>query len=161
MADLTERQIVAHDCAVAAHRLMASLGRGDVSAWLDLDVTMAQFKALMTVAMRGPLSVGALARSLGIAEPSTSLLVDRLEDHGLARRGTDPDDRRRTLVTPTDEAMTLLDRLQQGRRERFVELIGALDDDDLSALTRGIGALSRLAESPSAVQTTTDTPEAG
>jgi DNA-binding MarR family transcriptional regulator len=146
MTDSEQRCALADECAGAAHRLMAALARTDAPAWLHLEISMAQFKALMAIATRGPLMVGALARALGISEPSASLLVDRLEEHELARREIDPEDRRRTLVVPTTTAIELLERLQQGRRERFAELIGDLSDDELAALRLGISALARAAE---------------
>jgi DNA-binding MarR family transcriptional regulator len=140
---------------------MAALARRDAPAWLDLDITMAQFKALMAIASRGPLMVGALGRALGISEPSASLLVDKLEEHHLARREVDPGDRRRTLVLPTDAAGRLLGRLQQGRREAFVELVADLDDDELAALCRGMSALVRVAEQQAAEKQSAEKQAAG
>ncbi len=102
---------------------------------------MGQVKAMMALSAPGPLSVGGIARRLGIAEPSASLLVDRLQAHGLATRSTDATDRRRTLVELTDEAKGLVARLQEVRDERLVELIAKLDDADLRALERGMKAL--------------------
>lgn len=147
--DLTpgeRREQVTRECAAVAHRLMAALARQDAPAWLDLDITMAQFKALMALASRGPLMVGALGRMLGISEPSASLLVDKLEEHELARRETDPEDRRRTRVSLTAAAGDLLGRLHEGRRETFAALVADLSDDELAALSRGIAALTRAAE---------------
>jgi DNA-binding MarR family transcriptional regulator len=146
MTDTARREALAHDCAGVAHRLMATLARKDAPAWLDLDITMAQLKALMAIATRGPLMVGALGRALGITEPSASLLVDRLEEQGLAQRRIDPADRRRTLVLPTVAATDLLERLQQGRREAFVALVADLSDDELAALNLGVNALARAAD---------------
>lgn len=142
-----DRCRLADECAGAAHRLMSALTRTDAQAWLHLDISMAQFKALVAIANRGPLMVGVLGRALGISEPSASLLVDKLEENELAHREIDPEDRRRTLVHPTTAATELLERLQQGRRERFAELVADLSDDELAAISLGMGALARVAES--------------
>ena len=72
---------------------------------------MGQLKAMMALQARGPQSVGWLGRTLGIAEPSASLLVDKLAEKGLVVRGRDADDRRRTIVTPTAAGRDVLREL--------------------------------------------------
>ena len=119
--------------------------RGGGAAWLELDLTMAQLKAMMALSALGPLSVGGLGRRLGMAEPSASLLVDKLHAQDLVARRGDPSDRRRTLVELTENAQALVARLQEVRDERLTELLARLDDDDLRALERGILALERAA----------------
>jgi DNA-binding MarR family transcriptional regulator len=126
-------------------RRLAALMRGGGSPWLELELPMGQFKAMMALSALGPLSVGRLARRLGIAEPSASLLVDKLQTQGLVVRSTDAADRRRTLVELTDEARALVARLQEVRDERLAELLAGLDDDDLQALHQGMQALVRAA----------------
>ena len=48
----------------------------------------------------GPMTVGRLARLAGLTPSSITGVVDRLERAGLARRESDPQDRRRVLVMP-------------------------------------------------------------
>jgi DNA-binding MarR family transcriptional regulator len=131
-------------CLDVARRL-AALTRGGGSPWLELELPMGQVKAIMALSSLEPLSVGRLARRLGIAEPSASLLVDRLQAQSLAVRSTDPADRRRTLVELTDEARALVARLREVRDERLLELLGVLDDDNLRALQQGMQALLEAA----------------
>jgi DNA-binding MarR family transcriptional regulator len=131
-------------CAALMRALMGTHARSDSSAWLDLEITMGQLKALMTLIVNGAQSVGELGRALGIAEPSASMLVDKLEEHGFATRATDSEDRRRTLVQPTTAAQDLFDHLQRGRNEQLAEWLGELGEDDLRALTQGLGALVRV-----------------
>ena len=52
----------------------------------------------------GPMTVGQLARLAGLTPSSITGVVDRLERAGLARRESDPQDRRRVLVTPLASA---------------------------------------------------------
>jgi DNA-binding MarR family transcriptional regulator len=131
-------------CLDAARRLTA-LMRGGGAPWLELDLTMAQLKAMMALSALGPLSVGRLGRRLGIAEPAASLLVDKLHSQDLVARRSDPSDRRRILVELSENAQALVARLQEVRDERLVELLSELDDDDLLALEQGIQALVRAA----------------
>jgi DNA-binding MarR family transcriptional regulator len=50
----------------------------------------------------GPLTLSQLAEANGLDAPYTTLVVDKLEAHGLVERRPHPDDRRRKLVTLTD-----------------------------------------------------------
>jgi DNA-binding MarR family transcriptional regulator len=101
------------------------------------------------VTSAGPQPVGELGRRLGISEPAASLLVDRLEERGLARRERDAQDRRRILVTATPAAEELAARLREGREGTLLAWLGALSDDELGGLTRGLRALLREATAAS------------
>ena len=110
-------------------------------SWLELDLTMGQVKGLWTLAGRGPLTVGEVGAALGVGKPAASTLVDRLVQLGLARREDDPADRRRTFVSLSRAGEDVIERLRQGRRARLREWFSRLDDDDLTALVRGLRAL--------------------
>jgi len=133
------------DCHDAAHEVFAALNRSAGPELLSLDLTMGQFKAMATLTINGPQPVGELGRRLGISEPAASLLVDKLEELGLAVRERDPQDRRRTLVTATAAAEELAARLRQGREEHILAWLGALSDEELDGLTRGFRGLMRVA----------------
>jgi DNA-binding MarR family transcriptional regulator len=49
----------------------------------------------------GPLTLSQLAEANGVDAPYATLIVDKLEAHGLVERRPHPDDRRRKLVTLT------------------------------------------------------------
>jgi len=129
------------ECMAALERLAAG-AKPPESEWLDLDMTMGQLKAMLVLTGQGSTTVGCLGRRLGIAEPSASLLADKLEERGLAQRMTDPTDRRRTLVAATEAGRQLIGRLQRVRDERMTEWLTRLSADDLHALLRGLNALT-------------------
>jgi DNA-binding MarR family transcriptional regulator len=130
----------------AALRRVAAQGRPQDSDWLALDLGMGQFKAMVVLSDQGRLTVGGLARTLNISEPSASLLVDKLATRGLVARDTDPGDRRRTLVVPTAEGDQLVGRLRRTREDQFAGLLGLLEVEDLRALLRGLEALADAVE---------------
>jgi DNA-binding MarR family transcriptional regulator len=140
------KQALIDECTAAVRRLTGMLARGAHPAWLDLDMTMGQLKAMMALVATGPKPVGELGRALDIAEPSASLLVDKLEAQGLATREADSGDRRRTLVKPTAAAQEIFDRLQQVRNEQLAVLLERLPDDELRAVAAGVRALERAAQ---------------
>ena len=144
MSSAERRRLVAQ-CHEAAHEVFAALNRSAGTELLSLDLTMGQFKAMVTVTTSGPQPVGELGRRLGISEPAASLLVDRLEERGLAARKRDQQDRRRTMVTATAAAEELASRLREGRGEHVLRWLGSLTDEELAGLTRGFRALLREA----------------
>ena len=70
------------------------------------------------------------------------MLVERLVQHGLADRREDPRDRRRALVALTADGESRLARLREGSQGHVRAWIGSLEDGDLAALARGLGALA-------------------
>ena len=140
------RDALLRDCVRDMKSFFHALSRADSQHWLGLEITMGQLKAMLALGVGGPLSVGELGRRLGISEPAASLLVDRLEEQGLATRGPDETDRRRTLVSLTDAAEQLGERLRHTHGELLDEYLDRLSDDELEALGRGLAALVRLGD---------------
>jgi DNA-binding MarR family transcriptional regulator len=134
-----------HQCTEAMVRL-ATVAKPEGSDWFELEMSMGQLKAVVALSCSGPLTVGGLARVLGLAEPSASILVDKLEKMGFAARETDPADRRRTPVAVTKAGLELVSRLRRIRDERLMSWLSELDDDSLSALLRGVTALLQVIE---------------
>ncbi|HEU0026036.1 MAG TPA: MarR family transcriptional regulator [Ktedonobacterales bacterium] len=113
--------------------------------WLSLDLSMGQLKALVTLTARRGMTVGEVAEALGVGKPAASMLVDRLTQHGYVTRHEDPNDRRRTVVTPTQAGEDLVTRLRQSGGERaLVRWLRQMAPDDLAALTRGARALAAI-----------------
>jgi DNA-binding MarR family transcriptional regulator len=72
-----------------------------VAARLRLGVTDAT--ALNCLGARGPMTAGELAEALSLTPGTITALLDRLATAGLARRATDPNDRRRVVVALTPD----------------------------------------------------------
>ncbi len=131
------------DEAVQAFQsLLQALHAGATSEWMDLHLTMPQLKGLFAIQRNGPLTVGLLAETLGIGLPAASQLVERLVQSGVAERNEDLSDRRRALVCLSPEGERLVVRLQQVSRDRLTKLLSVLEEDDLTALIRGLRALA-------------------
>ncbi len=138
-ASLIEQVLDAQD------RLMRALQRGAQPAWLDLDLTMMQLKALLVLHQARAMAVGQLGAALHIGRPAATLLVDALVRLALAERVEDEADRRRTLVSLTPRARDLVGQLYQGHRDRLEALLARLDDAQLAELSHGISALADAA----------------
>jgi DNA-binding MarR family transcriptional regulator len=127
------------------HFVYASLNQLSVPAWLRLDLTMAQFKALVAVERSSGIAVCKLGRELGIGESAASLLVDQLVRRDYLERTTDPTDRRRVLLSATAQATLLLQELRHGSEQTIKEWLSGLGDDHVAGLACGLGALTEAA----------------
>jgi DNA-binding MarR family transcriptional regulator len=88
----------------------------------------------------GPMTLSELAEANNLDAPYVTLIVDKLEAHGLVQRQPHPDDRRRKLVTLTaagHDAIATANSILL----RPPPAIGTLPADDLRQLT---GLLTRI-----------------
>ena len=134
----------------ARHAMMAP-------SWLQLHLTTVQLRALFALA-RQTVSVGELAGQLGIGKPAASILTEQLVQMALVQRMEDPEDRRRMLVSLTDEGEQAVTELVEGGRERFRSLLDRVSEEDLTALARGLQALTRAAAEIEPVPIADDNP---
>jgi DNA-binding MarR family transcriptional regulator len=85
-------------------------------AALDLGRGSGRVKSLMWLA-GGPMSLSGLAEAIGVDAPYATLIVDSLEERGLAERQPDPADRRRKIVTLTPAGNEAIEKLLRIERE--------------------------------------------
>jgi DNA-binding MarR family transcriptional regulator len=127
---------------------------GSTEEWLQLELTLAQVKALFVLhddsaqsrhVAPGLLTIGALAERLGVGVPTASHLVERLVQLGMVERREDETDRRRALVAPTPRATELVDRLRTLRIERMRRWLEKMDDQELRGCLTGLQGMLRVA----------------
>ena len=111
--------------------LFHSLNPGRDRAWLSVELTMPQLKALMCVAMNDGATSGQIAKRLGVGLSTITGIVDRLAEQNLVTRGEDTDDRRITRVRPTARGRTLVDELLRYRNEAITAVLSQLDAEQL------------------------------
>ncbi|MFJ7244308.1 MarR family winged helix-turn-helix transcriptional regulator [Kitasatospora sp. NPDC098652] len=78
------------------------------------------------------------------APNTVSGLLTRLMAAGLVDRGTDPRDRRRTVVQLTDEGHDHLTTWQHVKERRIGAAVDALDPGERTALTSALPAMNSL-----------------
>jgi DNA-binding MarR family transcriptional regulator len=128
--------------------LYVGLQELNMPVWLRLDLTMAQFRALVVVSRYAGSTVGELGGELSIGQSTASILADHLVCRGLVARVEDPADRRRALLSLTSAGETLLGELRHGNGQILKEWLAELADAELEGLARGLRALARAARPP-------------
>ena len=81
-----------------------------------LGVSAGDQRALALIGSHGPMAAGELAERTGLTPGAVTGMIDRLERAGLARRETDPADRRRVLVQATGSPWQVFDELAAAMR---------------------------------------------
>jgi len=132
--DLADRL---HSAAIHLLRLV----RGQDAA---TGVGPARLSALSVIVFGGPVSLNDLARAEQVRPPTMSRIVDALESDGLARRRTNPQDRRAVMIEATQKGAQIL---KEGRRRR-VELLaahlGRLSPAELSQIDNAVQAIQKV-----------------
>jgi DNA-binding MarR family transcriptional regulator len=125
------------------HRQMLALHAPEL---LELNLTLAQLKAVYLVVATGPIRMSALAVQLGTAISTTSGVVDRLVHAGVLARSEDPADRRQVLVAATPTAVRQLEEVSELGRDRMRELLDRLPTiNDIETVERAVRLLADAA----------------
>jgi DNA-binding MarR family transcriptional regulator len=97
-----------------------------------LGVNRTDARCLDILEQDGSMSAGALAQASRLTTGAITAVIDRLERAGYARRVSDPSDRRRVLVEPTDKASEAATELMaEPMRELYLPLASRYSDDEL------------------------------
>ncbi len=112
-------------------RRLRRLSHAEAWPWLDLELTMAQVRALHVIAAEGTSHGRCLAQALGVGAPAVSKIVDQLVERGLVARQEDADDRRIVWLHVTDEGQALVDQLSLSYLEGLRRVVESLDPDEL------------------------------
>ena len=93
---------------------------------------------LLEEAGSGTLSMGQIARELGVSLPTTSSLVDRLQREGMVARVVDDRDRRVVLVHLTRKGRTVSQRMERLLTDLITRLLADLTEAEQESLAHGV-----------------------
>jgi len=109
-------------------------------------LTPAQLSALGVVARKGPLRLSELAEIESVNPTMLSRVVAALDEAGLIRRRTDPDDRRAGLLEVTASGRRTHDRLRAERGRVLMTGLERLSPEDVVAVEAALPALEALVD---------------
>ena len=107
-------------------------------------LTPARLSALSVLVFGGPCTLGALARTEGVAAPTMTGVVRGLVELGLATSETHPDSGRQVLVSATPAGEELMHEAAARRRAVIVEALRALPVEERRAVVGAAPALRDL-----------------
>ena len=130
------------DAVLTASRSLIAVATRSPGAAAE-EVTIAQYRALVVLASRGPQRMVDLAAALDVAPSTAGRMCDRLVRRGLIRRHRARADRRAVLVSVTAAGRLVVDQATARRRALIGEILGRLPASRQHAVA---GALAAFAD---------------
>jgi len=113
------------DAVVGASRALVAIAARSLGAAGD-EVTLAQYRALVVLASRGPQRVIDLAGFLDVNASTATRMCDRLARKGLIRRQRLTSDRRTVRVSISPAGRRLVAAVTERRRQEVQAIVGRL-----------------------------------
>src|SRR4051794_34927681 len=110
----------------------------------NVDLAASQASALATISLRGPLTVGELAKAEHVSSPMVTKIAKGLEEDGLVTRTADPTDKRVTNLAITKEGQRRLERSRSRKNAWLAKQLQGLSSEELTAIESVIPVLERL-----------------
>jgi DNA-binding MarR family transcriptional regulator len=110
----------------------------------SLDLTPAQFSALLVIAGNPGRRQSDVAAALGVQRPNFVALMDELERRGLAERLRSGADRRAYALQLTPEGFALLDRARDAQRAQEAAIRALIGEPERLRLVETLTRLSGL-----------------
>ena len=134
----------------ALMRQRAALSDDTAAFFLDVDLTMAQFRMLVALRRWGRQSGRELAGRLRVTPGTLIPMIDRLEELGYVRRVPDQVDRRTTWLELTPKTEGLFQRMWGMGAAKMIAAIGRLVPRDRTELARLLDQVAGHLESGAA-----------
>ncbi len=132
------------DAVLTASRSLVAVATRSLGAAAE-ETTIAQYRALVVLASRGPQRIVDLAAALGVAPSTAGRMSDRLVRKGLIRRHRARADRRAVLVSATAAGRMVVDEATAGRRALIETIVATLPEDAQRAVAEALRAFADAA----------------
>ena len=128
------------------HYFMHSIRVQDYRPWVQIELTKEQLRVIFLLYHKGQSSPGEIALAFGVPKANVTSVIDRLVNKGLVSRHENPSDRRRYLLSLTDDGKNRVVRLREIRIATITRVLERMPDDALDSLVEGFGALTKALE---------------
>ena len=132
--DLETRQALTADLFEEWRVLAVANDIADHAVADYLGINRTDARCLEIIERLGNVTAGQLARESGLSTGAVTTVLDRLERSGLARRTSDPDDRRRVVVEITPAARHASEELQRPLVAAVAEQMLTYSEEELALL---------------------------
>ncbi len=132
------------DAVVTASRTLVAVATQSLGAAAE-ETTIAQYRALVVLASRGPQRMVDLAAALGVSPSTAGRMCDRLVRKELIRRQRARSDRRAVLVSITPAGREVVDQATERRQELIVEILNRLPEPEQAAIAAAFESFANAA----------------
>ncbi|MEU8824350.1 MarR family transcriptional regulator [Streptomyces sp. NPDC048636] len=136
------------DALLIASRLLVAVSARSLAA-VEETLTLPQFRMLVALENRGPLSLSRLAEELGV-QPSTAMrMIDRLAAAGVVARGASDVDRRASVISLTDAGRRTVEEVTERRKGELTGIVEAMPPGQRRGLIEALRAFTEAGGEPS------------
>jgi DNA-binding MarR family transcriptional regulator len=132
------------DAVLTASRSLIAVATKSLGAAAE-ETTIAQYRALVVLASRGPRRLVDLAGALDVAPSTAGRMCDRLARKGLIRRHRARGDRRAVLVAVTAAGREVVDQATARRRALIADILAELPVGTQGEVARALQAFADAA----------------
>jgi DNA-binding MarR family transcriptional regulator len=132
------------DAVLTASRSLIAMATRSLGAAAE-ETTIAQYRALVVLASRGPQRMVDLAAALEVAPSTAGRMCDRLVRKGLIRRHRARADRRAVLVSVTATGRAVVDQATARRRALIEDILRRLPAGRQRAVAQALAAFADAA----------------
>jgi len=143
---VTEQEVdqAAVDAVLTASRTMVAVATRSLGAAAE-ETTIAQYRALVVLASRGPQRLVDLAGALGVTPSTAGRMCDRLLRKKLIRRQRARSDRREVQVSITAAGRQVVDQATDRRRALIAAILARLPVRQQSEVAAALSAFAAAA----------------
>lgn len=125
---------ISDEVVVALRRIVRAIDLHSRRLAQEFGLTGPQVVLLRELVRHGEMHVGELAKSVSLSHATVTDILNRLEKRGLIERVRSLVDRRRIMVTPTDQAISLVEKSPPLLHEQFSERLEELNDWEITQI---------------------------
>jgi DNA-binding MarR family transcriptional regulator len=96
------------------------------------------------IGMEGEVMPSTIGKYTGMEKSSLTRMVDDLEKKGIVFRKTDPDDRRKVLVSLTEKGLNYYNQLNEITAEMADEILKFVDEQDIEEFAQSLETIVRI-----------------
>ncbi|WP_037909198.1 MarR family winged helix-turn-helix transcriptional regulator [Actinacidiphila yeochonensis] len=134
---------------LTASRLLVAVSTRSL-AEVAATLTLPQFRMLVALYTRGSLNLSQLADELDV-QPSTALrMIDRLVAAGMVARGSEPADRRASVIALTERGRDTVLRATERRRAELTRIVARMPAAQRRGFVRVLRAFTDAGSEPQA-----------
>jgi DNA-binding MarR family transcriptional regulator len=134
----------ATDAVLVASRALVGVAARSL-AGTEETVTLVQYRALVLLAARGEMNVGALADALAVHQSTGTRLCDRLVARGLIERNSSARSRREVVVSLSPAGQSLIRSVTAKRRTEIERVLARLSPKQRAAVTDAFSVFAEAA----------------
>jgi DNA-binding MarR family transcriptional regulator len=133
---------ISDQVVVALRRIVRAIDLHSRHLAQEFGLTGPQVVLLRELVRREEMHVAELAKSVNLSHATVTDILNRLEKRGLIERTRSLVDRRRIMITPTDQAISLVEKSPPLLHEQFSEQLAKLHNWEITQI---LSVLQRVA----------------